>query len=159
MPGSTQPGDRSFVHLHVHSDYSMLDGAARVGRLVLRLRAAGHASYRNNRPRKHLRRLRVLPALRRRSGVKPIIGMEAYVTPKTHRSERKRVRWGDASPARTAATTSRAAAHSTHMTHVGARTPHGMHNLFRPELAGLSGGLLLQAAGGPRAAQHATPMA
>src|SRR4029453_1929999 len=29
MPGSTQPGEGSFVHLHVHSDYSMLDGAAR----------------------------------------------------------------------------------------------------------------------------------
>ena len=29
------------------------------------------------------------------SGVKPIIGTEAYLTPKTHRTERKRVRWGD----------------------------------------------------------------
>ena len=33
MPGSTQPGDGSFVHLHVHSEYSMLDGAARVADL------------------------------------------------------------------------------------------------------------------------------
>mgnify|MGYP003907316707 CR=1 FL=1 len=30
MPGSIQPGDGSFVHLHVHSEYSMLDGAARI---------------------------------------------------------------------------------------------------------------------------------
>ena len=28
------------------------------------------------------------------AGVKPIIGMEAYLTPRTHRSERTRVRWG-----------------------------------------------------------------
>ena len=44
------------------------------------------------------------------TGVKPIIGIEAYVTPKTHRSERKRVRWGDGG--RAAATTSPAAARS-----------------------------------------------
>ncbi len=27
--------------------------------------------------------------------MKPIIGLEAYLTPKTHRSERKRVQFGD----------------------------------------------------------------
>ena len=27
------PGDESFVHLHVHTEYSMLDGAARLGDL------------------------------------------------------------------------------------------------------------------------------
>ena len=47
----------------------------------------------------------------RRPAVKPIIGIEAYVTPKTHRSERKRVRWGDAAEL-AAATTSPAAAPS-----------------------------------------------
>ena len=38
------------------------------------------------------------------TGVKPIIGLEAYVTPKTHRSERKRVRWGDRRPTQRATT-------------------------------------------------------
>ena len=33
MPGSIQSGDGSFVHLHVHSEYSMLDGAARIADL------------------------------------------------------------------------------------------------------------------------------
>jgi DNA polymerase-3 subunit alpha len=28
------------------------------------------------------------------SGIKPIIGMEAYVTPGTHRADKARVRWG-----------------------------------------------------------------
>ncbi len=43
------------------------------------------------------------------TAVKPIVGIEAYVTPKTHRSERKRVRWGDGARS---ATTSPAAARS-----------------------------------------------
>ena len=43
--------------------------------------------------------------------IRPIIGIEAYLTPQTDRSERRRVKWGkgDARPRR-AATTSRAAA-------------------------------------------------
>lgn len=31
----------SFVHLHVHSEYSLLDGACRVGPLVDRVKALG----------------------------------------------------------------------------------------------------------------------
>ena len=33
MPGGSGAGSDSFVHLHVHSEYSMLDGAARVADL------------------------------------------------------------------------------------------------------------------------------
>ena len=33
MPGSAAAGSDSFVHLHVHTEYSMLDGAARIGEL------------------------------------------------------------------------------------------------------------------------------
>ena len=40
------------------------------------------------------------------TGVKPIIGVEAYITPGTHRTDRTRVSWGDGP----AATTSPAAA-------------------------------------------------
>ena len=36
----------SFVHLHVHSEYSMLDGAARVKPLIDGRRRAGHARHR-----------------------------------------------------------------------------------------------------------------
>ncbi len=70
----------SFVHLHTHSEYSLLDGANRLGDLV---RRAAHFE---------------MPALAltdhgclfgawnfqkaaRKNGVKPIIGMEAYVAP------------------------------------------------------------------------------
>ena len=84
----------SFVHLHVHTEYSMLDGAARLGKLFERTAEMGmpalamtdhgnvfgaHDFYRQARA----------------AGVKPIIGMEAYLTPNTSRFERTRVRWAD----------------------------------------------------------------
>jgi DNA polymerase-3 subunit alpha len=59
------------------------------------------------------------------SAVKPIIGLEAYLTPKTHRSERKRVQWGDG----TGDDVSSKGAY-THMT-MWASNNAGMHNLFR----------------------------
>ena len=59
------------------------------------------------------------------SAVKPIIGLEAYLTPKTHRSERKRVQFGDGTGDDVA---SKGA--YTHMT-VWAENREGMHNLFR----------------------------
>jgi len=58
-------------------------------------------------------------------GVKPIIGMEAYLTPNTHRGERTRVRWnqgGDDDVSGGGA--------FTHMTLLAENTG-GMHNLFR----------------------------
>ncbi|MBN9619385.1 MAG: DNA polymerase III subunit alpha, partial [Actinobacteria bacterium] len=59
------------------------------------------------------------------AGVKPIIGMEAYVTPNTHRADRTRVRWasgGDDDVSGGGA--------FTHMTLLAENTA-GMHNLFR----------------------------
>ena len=59
------------------------------------------------------------------SAVKPIIGIEAYLTPKTHRSERKRVQFGDGTGDDVA---SKGA--YTHLT-IWAENNQGMHNLFR----------------------------
>jgi len=59
--------------------------------------------------------------------VKPIIGLEAYVSPGTHRSERKRVRWGNLGQESDDVSGSGA---YTHMT-MWAETTDGMHNLFR----------------------------
>ena len=61
----------------------------------------------------------------RKSPVKPIIGMEAYLTPKTQRGERKRVQFGDGTGDDVAAKGA-----YTHMT-MWAENPDGMHNLFR----------------------------
>ena len=62
--------------------------------------------------------------------VKPIVGLEAYVTPKTHRSERKRVRWGDAGASASSSDDVSGSGAYTHMTLLS-ETTEGMHNLFR----------------------------
>ncbi|MGZ0711035.1 DNA polymerase III subunit alpha (plasmid) [Coraliomargarita sp. W4R53] len=70
------------------------------------------------------------------AGIKPIIGIEAYVTPGTHRSDKARVRWG--SPEQSRDDVSGAGAY-THMTILSEST-EGMHNLFRlSSLASLEG--------------------
>jgi DNA polymerase-3 subunit alpha len=114
----------SFVHLHVHTEYSMLDGAARLTDLFAETSRMG------------------MPALAMTdhgnvfgaydfwkqatgAGVKPIIGMEAYVTPGTSRYERTRVRWAEGGED----DVSGGGAY-THMTLLAESTA-GMHNLFR----------------------------
>ncbi|MBF1674188.1 MAG: DNA polymerase III subunit alpha, partial [Rothia mucilaginosa] len=68
--------------------------------------------------------------------IKPIIGVEAYLTPGTHRTDRSRVRWGDGSRD----DVSGGGAY-THMT-MWAETTEGMHNLFRASsIASLEGQL------------------
>ena len=82
------------------------------------------------------------------AGIKPIIGMEAYVTPGTHRADKARVRWG--SPDQNDDDVSGSGAY-THMTLL-AESDEGLHNLFRHVVLRVAGGLLLQAAHRPRAA-------
>src|SRR5699024_4627602 len=57
--------------------------------------------------------------------VKPIIGMEGYLTPGTHRSDRTRVRWGNGGQDDVSGSGA-----YTHMTLL-AESTEGMHNLFR----------------------------
>jgi DNA polymerase-3 subunit alpha len=114
----------SFVHLHVHTEYSMLDGAARLKDLFETTAQMG------------------MPALAmtdhgnvfgaydfykqaKAAGVKPIIGMEAYLTPNTHRGERTRVRWAQGGEDDVSG-----GGAFTHMTLLAENT-NGMHNLFR----------------------------
>jgi DNA polymerase-3 subunit alpha len=114
----------SFVHLHVHTEYSMLDGAARLDDLFSETARMG------------------MPALAmtdhgnvfgaydfykkaKAHGVKPIIGMEAYLTPNTHRADRTRVRWASGGEDDVSG-----AGAFTHMTLLAENTA-GMHNLFR----------------------------
>ncbi|WP_235015077.1 DNA polymerase III subunit alpha [Microbacterium sp. SLBN-154] len=61
------------------------------------------------------------------SGIKPIIGLEAYVTPGTHRSDKSRVQWG--TPEQRSDDVSGSGAY-THMT-MWSQSTEGMHNLFR----------------------------
>ena len=65
--------------------------------------------------------------------------MEAYVTPKTHRSERRRVRWGEDKAGASSSDDVSGGGAYTHMT-VLSETTEGMHNLFRlSSLASLEG--------------------
>jgi DNA polymerase-3 subunit alpha len=121
MPaGSTD----SFVHLHVHTEYSMLDGAARLGEMFARTAELGMDAIAMT-DHGNVFGAYDFYAKARAAGVKPIIGMEAYLTPNTSRFDRKRVRWnngGDDDVSGSGA--------YTHMT-VLAETTEGMHNLFR----------------------------
>jgi DNA polymerase-3 subunit alpha len=122
----------SFVHLHVHTEYSMLDGAARVADLV------GEVAT------------QAMPAIAmtdhgnvfgafdfykqaKKVGVKPIIGIEAYVAPES-RFEKRRVKWAEGGED----DVSGGGAY-THMTLL-AENNEGLANLFRlSSLASLEG--------------------
>ncbi len=122
----------SFVHLHVHTEYSMLDGAARVGDLVKEVArqempAIAMTDHGN-----------VFGAFdfykqATKAGVKPIIGIEAYVAPES-RHDKKRIQWGDGGED----DVSGGGAY-THMT-ILAENNHGLSNLFKlSSLASLEG--------------------
>ncbi|MBH0054314.1 MULTISPECIES: DNA polymerase III subunit alpha [unclassified Salinibacterium] len=116
----------SFVHLHVHSEYSMLDGAARVGPL---LDAAVEQGMPAIAITDHGNMFGAYDFWKQATarGIKPIIGTEAYVTPGTSRRDKTRVRWGGSHQTRDDVGGSGA---YTHMTLL-AQNNEGMHNLFR----------------------------
>ncbi len=123
----------SFVHLHVHSEYSMLDGAARVKPLIAAAVEQG------------------MPAIAitdhgnmfgaydfwhtaTEAGIRPIVGTEAYLTPGTDRGDKSRTRWGDGGENDVGGNGA-----YTHMTLL-AKDNTGMHNLFRmSSLASIEG--------------------
>ncbi len=129
----------SFAHLHVHTEYSMLDGASRVDELVAQGRGAGDAGLRHHRPRRHVRGDRLLPAPAGGTASTPILGIELYMAPgsrfdKGHRSEGRRPLLPP-DPA-------------------GRERPR-LPNLMKLVVAGLPRGLLVQAPRGPGAARGA----
>ncbi|MGN6131151.1 MAG: PHP domain-containing protein, partial [Nocardioidaceae bacterium] len=122
-------GSDSFVHLHVHTEYSMLDGASLLDGLFsrvseLQMPAIAMTDHGN------LHGAFDFWSKARKNGVKPIIGIEAYLTPGTPRGERKRVRWGKGGVAEEGGDDVAGGGAYTHMT-MWAETTEGMHNLFR----------------------------
>ncbi len=84
---------RSFVHLHVHTEYSMLDGAAKIGPLmdeVARRRMPAVAMSDHGNVHGAYEFFHAAAA----AGVKPIIGTEAYVAPAS-RFHKQAVYWSD----------------------------------------------------------------
>jgi len=131
---SSQPAsDKSFVHLHVHTEYSMLDGAARIDELFETAAQMGMPALATT-DHGYVFGAYEFWSKAKKYGVKPIIGVEAYLTPGTHRTDKTRVKFGDGG--RDDVSGSGA---YTHMTLL-ARNTGGMHNLFRmSSLASLEG--------------------
>ncbi|HBH55392.1 MAG TPA: DNA polymerase III subunit alpha, partial [Kocuria sp.] len=117
-------GKKGFTHLHVHTEYSMLDGAARLNDLFEECHRLGMDSLATT------DHGFVFGAFdfwnkARAAGIKPIIGVEAYLTPGTARQDRTRVKFADGGRD----DVSGAGAY-THMTLL-AQSSEGMQNLFR----------------------------
>ncbi len=72
----------SFVHLHLHTEYSLLDGACRIGRLMERVRELGQEAVAIT---DHGVMYGVIDFYKaaKAAGIKPIIGCEVYVAPRT----------------------------------------------------------------------------
>lgn len=125
-----------FVHLHNHTEYSMLDGAAKIDELFAEAQrqgmdAVGMTDHGNMYGAAEFYNRAV------KAGVKPIIGVEAYVAPES-RLNTKRIQWGD--PSQKSDDVSGSGAY-THMTMV-AKNATGLRNLFKlSSLASIEGQL------------------
>ena len=72
----------AFTHLHVHTQYSLLDGAARIPELVKKAKALGMDALAIT---DHGAMYGVIDFYKecQKQGIKPILGMEAYVAPRS----------------------------------------------------------------------------
>ena len=128
------PGN-DFVHLHVHTEYSMLDGAARLPDLFTEVARLGQSAIGTS-DHGYLFGAFDFWNKARNAGIKPIIGVEAYVTPGTSRFDQTRVRWGAQGQERDDVSARGAYTHQT----MWAETTEGLHNLMRASsLASLEG--------------------
>ncbi|BBY15578.1 DNA polymerase III subunit alpha [Mycolicibacterium litorale] len=125
MSGSVGQSSGSFVHLHNHTEYSMLDGAAKVKPMLaeaqrLEMPAIGMTDHGNMFGASEFYNGATA------AGIKPIIGIEAYIAPAS-RFDTKRVLWGD--PSQKSDDVSGSGSY-THMTMV-AENATGLRNLFK----------------------------
>jgi DNA polymerase-3 subunit alpha len=132
----------SFVHLHVHTEYSMLDGAAKIAKLAARAGELGMPAVamtdHGNMFGAYEFQKTVTAA-----GLTPVIGIEAYVAPKS-RFHREPVYWGEQHQRKTDEATGRggdvsASGSYLHKTLLAANA-RGLRNLFKiSSLASLEG--------------------
>lgn len=118
-------GKKTFVHLHNHTEFSMLDGMAKIDNLMEEcnkrgMPAVGMTDHGNMYGASDFYHAAV------DAGIKPIIGIEAYLAPGS-RFDKKRQRWGDPSQKRDDVSGSGA---YTHMT-LWAQNETGLRNLFK----------------------------
>ncbi|NDC51940.1 MAG: DNA polymerase III subunit alpha, partial [Actinobacteria bacterium] len=123
---------KGFVHLHVHTEYSMLDGAARIDDLAKEVALNGDGAIAMTDHGNVFGAFDFYTTMRS-AGVKPIIGIEAYVAPES-RFDKRRVKWAEGGED----DVSGGGAY-THMT-ILAEDNTGLSNLFRlASLASLEG--------------------
>ena len=72
----------SFVHLHVHTEYSLLDGACRITELIARVKELGQTAVAVT---DHGNMYAAVDFWReaKKAGIRPVIGCEVYVAPRT----------------------------------------------------------------------------
>ncbi|GGK98518.1 DNA polymerase III subunit alpha [Sphaerisporangium melleum] len=115
----------SFVHLHVHTEYSMLDGAARLKQMFKQVGDLGMPAIAIT---DHGNMHGAYDFYRQATAaeIKPIIGIEAYVAPAS-RHQKKPVLWGEPHQKRDDVS---AGGYYTHMT-IWARNATGLGNLMK----------------------------
>ncbi|MFC9993711.1 DNA polymerase III subunit alpha [Nocardia sp. NPDC127526] len=115
----------SFVHLHNHTEYSMLDGMAKVAPLFAEAERLGMPAVAMTDHGNMYGAAEFFRAAQR-CGITPIIGIEAYIAPGS-RFSAERVFWGDRSQKADDVSGSGAYLHMTML----ARNAAGLRNLFR----------------------------
>ncbi|HEY5148242.1 MAG TPA: DNA polymerase III subunit alpha [Mycobacterium sp.] len=115
----------SFVHLHNHTEYSMLDGAAKISPMLaeaqrLEMPAIGMTDHGNMFGASEFYNAAT------KVDIKPIIGVEAYIAPGS-RFDTRRIQWGD--PGQKSDDVSGSGSY-THLTMV-AENATGLRNLFK----------------------------
>jgi DNA polymerase-3 subunit alpha len=130
--------DNSFAHLHVHTEYSMLDGAARLDDLMAEASRLGQESIAMT-DHGNLYGAYDFYTKAQAAGVKPIIGIEGYYAPQG-RKERKTFDFGAGYNEDTQSVDPTKGKHAySHMT-LWAEDNPGLRNLFRlSSLASLEG--------------------
>ncbi len=129
----------SFVHLHTHTEYSMLDGAARVKDLFKEAARMGMPALAMTDHGNLFGTYEFIKA-GKAAGVKPIIGLEAYYVPIGTRHDRAPFSFGsDVAQDVGDEGAGKGKVNYTHMT-LWSETTEGLHNLFRlSSLASLEG--------------------
>ncbi|WP_037577373.1 DNA polymerase III subunit alpha [Phaeacidiphilus oryzae] len=125
MSEAKSSAEQPFAHLHVHTEYSMLDGAARLSQLFAEADRLGmsHVAMTDHGNMFGAAEFHRQAAA---AGITPVIGIEAYVAPE-HRGNTKRVLWGQPHQKRDDVSASGAYTHKT----LWARDKQGLHNLFK----------------------------
>ncbi len=114
-----------FAHLHVHTEYSMLDGAARLKELLAEVKNQGmtHVAMTDH---GNLMGAAEFHKQAKQAGITPVIGIEAYVAPEA-RGNQQRILWGQPHQKKDDVSAGGAYLHKT----IWARDKEGLHNLFR----------------------------